>query len=559
MLGQARPVQLADEAVPSTTSDDEVVDPDVDVKIGGKADEEIMELLSEVAEPDDGPTDDWTIDDPDPLSPNSPARGTIVGVAGIPLVEIAELRVVVGEAEAVVVAGIDGVMIDEEALMEDTVFVRETVQPRRFRQTFTQRMSVHVVVDAGAARLVDSALGLPVKEGLEIAGLDEDWLGDNVEEDATPDCRALLEEDVVPVKETVQPRRFRQTLTHRTSVQVVVEANPGELVPAELRKSVTGGLVVAEIADVVLNVKEVLGNDRVHLVPRPKQTFAHRRSVHVVVNIPEELEVVALVNPVTGGELIADNVPDEDSNDGVVPGVVPGPETLVVKDMVHAVPRFRHASTHRKSVQVAVVTGLVVAGFDVAKVVLGDDIDPNDEVWVAKPEVLNKVEDVTVKLIWLGFGIQVGPRHRLRQSKPEQEGVGDNGMFVMLEDVMVGDVLETVDNAVGDIAVDPKFNVLVSRLLVVLAETDGVDVKMLVGVAVEQPGPTQTDTHSAPLQDVVNNEDRLVILVDAGAEEMLATEALDVAEVAAEGTEEGNELRLCSVDETTFEEGVTEV
>ncbi|KAL9628074.1 MAG: hypothetical protein Q9204_006131, partial [Flavoplaca sp. TL-2023a] len=338
-------------------------------------------------------------------------------------------------------------------------------------------------------------------------------------------------------------------------------------------------------------------------------------SVHVVVNIPEELEVVALVNPVTGGELTADNVPDEDSNDEVVPGVVPGPETLVVKDMVHAVPRFRHASTHRKSVQVAVVTRLVVAGFDVAKVVLGDNIDPNDEVvvdrspdtvgvgrvevavedicdgktevdssddiraeldveiligeedavgmndeevWAAKPEVLDKVEDVNVELLWFGFGTHVGPRHRLRQSKPEQEGVGDSGLIVELDYVMVGDVLETVDDAIGDIAVDPKFNVLVSRLLVVLAETDGVDVKMLVGVAVEQPGPRQRDTHSVPLQDVVNDEDRLVILVDAGAEEMPATEALDVAEVAVEGTEEGDELRLCSVDGTTFEEGVGE-
>ena len=44
-----------------------------------------------------------------------------------------------------------------------------------------------------------------------------------------------------------------------------------------------------------------------------------------------------------------------------------------------------------------------------------------------------------------------------------------------------------------------------------------------------------------------------------GLPEMLATEALDVAEVAAEGTEEGDELRLCIVDKTTFEEGVREV
>ncbi|KAL8977544.1 MAG: hypothetical protein Q9205_006672, partial [Flavoplaca limonia] len=54
---------------------------------------------------------------------------------------------------------------------------------------------------------------------------------------------------------------------------------------------------------------------------------------------------------------------------------------------------------------------------------------------------------------------------------------------------------------------------------------------------------------------VVNDEDRLVVLADAGAEEMLKTEVLDVVEVAAKGIEEGDELRLCDVDETTFEEG----
>ncbi|KAL8838424.1 MAG: hypothetical protein Q9176_005093 [Flavoplaca citrina] len=302
---------------------------------------------------------------------------------------MAELRVVVGEAEAVVVAGIDGVVIDEEAPIKDTVLVRETVQPRRFRQTFTQRTSVHVVVDADAVRLVDGALGLPVKEGLETAGIDEDWLGNNVEEDATPGCRALLKEDGVPVKETVQPRRFRQTLTHRTSVQVVVEANPGELVPAELSKSVTGGLVVAGIAAVVLNVKEVLGKDRVHLVPRPKHTFAHRRSVHVVINAPEELDVLTLINPVTLGELVADNTPEEASDDVLVTSAVPRPERLLVRDTVHPAPRFRHAFTHRRSVQVGVVTGPVVAGFDVAKIVLGDDIGPNDELVVDRgPDTL---------------------------------------------------------------------------------------------------------------------------------------------------------------------------
>ena len=285
-------------------------------------------------------------------------------------------------------------VIDEEALIEDTVLVRETVQPRRSRQTFTQRTSVHVVVDADAARLVDGALGPPVKEGLETAGIDEDRLGDNVEEDATPDCRALLKEGVVLVKETVQPRKFRQTFTHRMSVQVVVEANPGEFVPAELSKSITGGLVVAGLADVVLNVKEVLGKDRVHLVPRPKHTFAHTRSVHVVINGPEELDVLTLINPVTLGELVADKTPEEASDDVLVTTAVPGPERLLVRDTVHPAPRFRHAFTHRRSVQVAMVTGFVVAGFDVTAVVLGDNVDPNDE------EVVDKGPDT------LGVGVE---------------------------------------------------------------------------------------------------------------------------------------------------------
>lgn len=317
------------------------------------------------------------------------------------LVEVAELRAIVGEAEAVVVAGVNGAVIDEDAPVEGTVLVRETVQPRRFRQTFTQRRSVHVVVDAGAVRLVDSALGLSVKEILGTARIDEDELGDNVEEDATPDCRALLEEDVIPVKETVQPRKFRQTLTHRMSVQVVVGADPGELVPAELSKSGTGGLVVAGLPDVVLNVEEVLGKDRVHLVPRPKQTFAHGRSVHVVVNMPEEVDVVALVKPVTGGESGVNETPDEDSDDVLITGTVTGLELLLVKDTVHASPRFRHTSTHRKSLQVAVVTGLVVGEFDVTEVVLGDNIDANDEVVVDRnPDTLGvdralvTVEDV---------------------------------------------------------------------------------------------------------------------------------------------------------------------
>ncbi|KAI4269707.1 MAG: hypothetical protein LQ337_007118 [Flavoplaca oasis] len=48
MLGQARSVQLTDDAVPSTIIDDETVDPDVDAEIDEKTDEEMMELLPEI-------------------------------------------------------------------------------------------------------------------------------------------------------------------------------------------------------------------------------------------------------------------------------------------------------------------------------------------------------------------------------------------------------------------------------------------------------------------------------------------------------------------------------
>lgn len=459
------------------------------------------------------------------------------------LIEVAELRVIVDEVDSVVIAGIDGAVIEEEVLIEYTVLVRETVQPPRFRQAFTHRRFTHVVADAGAVRLVDGALGLPFKGGLRTGRVDADELGDSVElgpvsrlvlsevkllpvvavsvdelEDVAPACRAILEEDVMPVKEIVQPRRFRQTLTHRMSVQVVVEANSDKLVLAEINTLIAGGLVVAGLADIVLNVDEVLGKDRVHLVPRPKQTLAHRKSVYVVVNILVEIEVKALVNLVTDGELAVDKVPDEDSNDELVTSGVPGPETLPVKDTVHAAPRFTQAFTHKRFVQVAVVTGLVVAGSDVARLVLGETGDPNnevlvgrspdalgvnrvevvvedvcdgeikvdgndvrledagdisaefdvtlligeddavgmneEEVWIAEIEVLDAVEDVTVELLRLGFGTQVGPRHRLAQIKPEQEGVGDEGAFVVLNDVMVGDVLEGVDTTVDETAFD---------------------------------------------------------------------------------------------------------
>ncbi|KAL8670655.1 MAG: hypothetical protein Q9168_004817 [Polycauliona sp. 1 TL-2023] len=307
------------------------------------------------------------------------------------------------EGGRLVVAEIDSTLLDEDVLIDDNaVFVKETVQPRRFRHRFRQRNSVHVVVDAAVAKLVEGRLGLPVKVGLEAAKIDEDGLEIIVEVakvlgllltlppvvvacpgemgSVGPDCSAVLEEEVVPVNETVQPFRFKQRLTHINSVQVVVGTDADELVLAEVGTTVTGGLVMTELDDNVPDGDGVLVIDRTQLVPRPEQTLAHEGSVHVVVATPEELDVVLPGNPVTVGEL-ADNADPEDGNDDLlVTSVVR--EALLVKDTVHPKPRLRQTLTHKKSVQVAVVAALVIARLDVADKVDEDVVNPELEVTV---------------------------------------------------------------------------------------------------------------------------------------------------------------------------------
>lgn len=68
LLGQAKPVQIEVKTTPSAIVDDEIVDPDSEARFDDNNDEEVMESLPEVAEPDDVPTDDWIVDDPDPPS-----------------------------------------------------------------------------------------------------------------------------------------------------------------------------------------------------------------------------------------------------------------------------------------------------------------------------------------------------------------------------------------------------------------------------------------------------------------------------------------------------------
>lgn len=302
------------------------------------------------------------------------------------------------DVDALVVAGIDDTVLDEDVLIDGAVFVRETVQPPRFKQAFTQRSSVHVVVDAGAVRIVDRGLELPIKLGLEVAKIGDDG--------------------------------------------------------------------------------------------------------------PED--------------------------------VVPGPEALLVKDTVHPNPRFRQAFTQRRSVQVAVVTGVVV-GFEVAEVVLVNCVNPDGNVAVLRPKLDVPVPVEAVELLRLGFGTQVGPIHRLRQSAPEHEGVGVkrvlvmpeldksldetvgiatvDGMKVDPEDMMVGDVPEKADDNVDKDVVETKTGVLIVRLLVVLPEVVGL-VTVLVGVMLEQPSPEQRVTHVTPLQDVVIENGKLEALESTNVEEV---------------------------------------
>ncbi|KAL8904728.1 MAG: hypothetical protein Q9171_006941 [Xanthocarpia ochracea] len=551
----------------------------------------------------------------------------MVGVEVILLVDVRELRVLVLVAwqvvpihtlaqaspeheavagvDALVVAGIGGTPLDEDIPIAGAVFVRETVHPPRFRQTFTQRRSVQVVVVAGAARLVDIGTRVPVKAGFEVTNSDNDTLDDIVVlpmlfrlvlpdavllvavvdsnrelEDMLPGCSVLLEAVVVLVNETVQPSRFKQALTHSNSVQVVVEANPDEVVLAGIGAPVTGGLLVPGLDEDLPDVVPMLGKDKVHPEPRLKQTFAHNRSVHVVVGSPEELVVVTLGNPFTGGELVADDDPEEGGGDVPVASVVLGPEMLLGKDTVQLEPRFKQAFTHSRSVHVAGATELVVAGGNVPELVIVGGTKPGDDVVVGKSvnallvdkleivvgiindgeadsvglEVVDEggstdlvpegedsdvvadpvtpeiVDDAIVGLLRLGFGMQVGPIHRLRQSEPEHVGVSVKALLVLIEpDTPVGEEMTGVVGParlevvaqLGPIQVleqsrpeQEDINVLASRVLGEI-EVDPADV-MVGNVAMRDVavarldvhvGPRQRLEHEAPKQDVLEEAD----------------------------------------------------
>lgn len=259
---------------------------------------------------------------------------------------------------------------------------------------------------------------------------------------------------------------------------------------------------------------------------RFKQAFTQSSSLHVVV----DAGAVRTVDGRLGLELLAVDVacPCE------VEGLVPDPEPLFVKGTVHPSPRFRQAFTHKRSVQVAVVLGPFVVGSDVAEAVLGDCVDRDNGVVMGKnPDLLvGRVVDAPPSaLLGLGFGTQVGPTHRLRQSAPEHEGVGVKRLLVVLETddmldesvrlatvdglkvnpevMMVGNVPEDADDSVDKDVVDTDAGVLVVRLLIKLPEFVGF-VTVLVGLMVEQPSSVQRVTHAAPSQDVVIENDKLV-------------------------------------------------
>ncbi|KAL8851818.1 MAG: hypothetical protein Q9221_003244 [Calogaya cf. arnoldii] len=431
---------------------------------------------------------------------------------------------------------------------EDVVAVKETVQPLKFRQASRHSRSVHVVVETKLSELVIAGVGTPVTSGLAVTGLDDEVLDVVVvcprELGAiVPGCSALLEEEDVPVNETVHPLRSKQALRHSRSVQVVVETEPNELVIAGVDRPVICGLVIGRLDSSAVDVVEVLGRDRVHLVPRPKQAFTHRRSVHVVLGIIEEPGVVTLVRPVTVGELAGNNDPDEYGSE-------------LVKDTVHPKPRFKQAFTHRRSVQVAVVTGLVVAGFDVAEVVLPNCVNPDDNVVMGDDSdvlavdkldavledvcdgeagaeaddavVLKPIFDVPipveeeVNVVWLvgeedWLAVLVMPD----PDDPLEETVGLatlDEMKVDPEDMMVADVIERADNTVDEDAVDTKAGMLVVQLLGQLLDVPVEEVGL--DVVVEQPGPEQTETQDTPLQDVVQADDKLETLDETDLEEV---------------------------------------
>lgn len=348
-------------------------------------------------------------------------------------------------------------------------FGRETVQPARFKQAFTQRSSVHVAVDTGAVGIIDGRPKLPVEIGFEVDKIGDDGpklpirlgfevarIGDDGLED--------VELARVFGRETVQPARFKQAFTQSTSLHVVVDAGAVGMIDGRL------GL-------------ELLTVDSA---------------------CPCEVE-----------------------------GLVPDPEPLFVKDTVQPSPRFRQAFTHKRSVQVVVVLGPFVVGSDVAEAVLGDCVNPDNGVVMGRnPDVVvGRVVDGPSELLGLGVGTQVGPTHRLRQSAPEYEGVGVKGLLVVLEiddmldesvrlatvdglkvnpeDMMVGNVPEIADDSVDKDIVDTDTGVLVVRLLIKIPEFVGL-VTVLVGLMVKQPCPVQRVTHAAPSQEVVIENDKLV-------------------------------------------------
>ncbi|KAL8767757.1 MAG: hypothetical protein Q9209_005843 [Squamulea sp. 1 TL-2023] len=453
MLRQRRPVQLVVELPAPVILDDKGVEPEVN----GKVREPVLETRGCPGEPQawslvlehgvrhwEGSADEAAIDKPpqQQLTQASPEH---------------EVEADIGPVD---VAGTDGKVPVDEKVIDDAVLVRETVQPPRFKHAFTQRRSVHVVVTAGPLRLVVGRLVVgrfvvPVKVGLEVVetgGNAEDT--DVLPELVVPGCSVLLEGDVVLVRETVQPLRFKQALTHSKSVQVVVEATVGELVLAVTGTPVTGGLVVPTLVKDELEVVVVLDKDNVHREPRSKHAFTHASSVQVVVGRTEELVVLTLDNAVTVGKVVDGDKPGRDGNDELVAKIVLDPEVLLVSDTVQPKPRLRQALTHDRSVQVADGAELLVARFNVVKGLLVEMNDPDDDIlvnWrvdallVAKPDVVVRDignGEVVAEAVWLedvdGVTLHVLPVQMLRHAGPTQE-LDDAAVLVPKTEVLVLD------------------------------------------------------------------------------------------------------------------------
>ncbi|CAO1601960.1 hypothetical protein XANCAGTX0491_005598 [Xanthoria calcicola] len=477
------------------------------------------------------------------------------------------------------------------------VFGRETVQPARFKQAFTQRSSVHVAVDTGAVGIIDGRPKLPVEIGFELNEIGDDGPGD------------VVELARVFGRDTVQPIRFKQAFTQRSSVHVAVDAGAVGILDERPKLPVKTGFEVDKIGDdgpklpvrlgfgvarigndglEDVELARVLGRETVQPA-RFKQAFTQSTSLHVVV----DAGAVGIIDGRLGLELLTVDraCPCE------VEGLVPDPEPLFVKDTVQPSPRFRQAFTHKRSVQVAGVLGPFVVGSDMAEAVLGDCVNPDNGVVMGRnPDVLvGRVVDAPSELLGLGVGTQVGPTHRLRQSAPEHEGVGVKRLLVGLEiddmldesvrlatvdglkvnpeDMMVGNVPDDADDSVDKDVVDTDTGVLVVRLLIKIPEFVGF-VTVLVGLMVEQPCPVQRDTHAAPSQEVVIEKDKLVDGSNVAGNEALSIpvelvlgrvdttappfELVDTADVCGvEGLEgsEDNEVAKKEVDTLVAEVG----